>query len=371
MRLYDHNSVLRAGVVLVNLGTPACADVPAIRRWLGQFLSDRRVIEIPRVLWWPILYGIILRVRPKKLAEKYRSILIDGALPLRVHTEALAVALEQSLQSAWGADKPGPLVRSAMTYGEPTIGQVIDEMGDQGVTRFLIVPMYPQYSATTTAPVFDQCFAHLRARRFVPEIHIVSSYHRHPAYIDGLARSVRAHWQEHGRGDHLLMSFHGLPQRNVRLGDPYLCHSHVSARLLSSSLELAADDYSLSFQSRFGAQKWLQPYTSDRIEALGRAGVKKLDVICPGFACDCLETLEEIAMEGQEIFQRNGGSSLHLIPCFNATEYGVRLYTEMALAHSSWLDSESADPAMLSTRLQNYHQSCHDQNLPAPNDTAD
>ena len=371
MRRYDHNSALRAGVVLVNLGTPARADVPAIRRWLGQFLSDRRVIEIPRALWWPVLYGIILRVRPKRLVEKYRSILIDGALPLRVHTEALAVALEHSLQSAWGADKPGPLVRSAMTYGDPSIGRVIDEMSDQGVTRFLIVPMYPQYSATTTAPVFDLCFEHLRARRFVPEIHIVNSYHKHPAYIDGLARSVRAHWQEYGRGDHLLMSFHGLPQRNVRLGDPYLCHSHVSARLLSNSLGLTDDEFSLSFQSRFGAQKWLQPYTSNRIKDLGRAGVKTLDVICPGFACDCLETLDEIAVEGAEIFQSAGGSNLRLIPCFNATEHGVRLYTEMTLAHSSWLDSEPADKTMLSARLHNYRQSCRDQSLPDPGDVAD
>ena len=356
MRRYDHRLPLKAGILLVNLGTPADFSAGAIRTWLGQFLRDRRVVEIPRLLWWPLLHGIILRLRPARLVPKYRGISIDGSLPLRHYCERLAQLLPEALAAQWPEEETPPQVALAMTYGEPGIAQALDEMADTGVQRLLLLPMYPQYSATTTAPIYDQCLEHCRRRRFLPELHLVHSYHDHPEYIAALAESVQAHWQKHGQGEHLLMSFHGLPVRNIRLGDPYYCQSHLSARLLAERLALPEHDHSLSFQSRFGRQRWLEPSTATRLVDLAQSGIKTLDVICPGFACDCLETLDEIAIEGAADFKRAGGESLRIIPCLNDSAPQLRLYTKLALTHHAWLRSEPPDKPALERRRR-YEQS--------------
>ncbi|MGH8455053.1 MAG: ferrochelatase, partial [Nevskiales bacterium] len=281
-----------AGILLVNLGTPAAPTASAIRRFLREFLHDRRVIELTRWIWWPILYFFILPFRPLRLVPAYQSIWTAEGSPLLVITRRQASALEQALQ----ADGATVKVEAAMRYGQPSIAEGLRALRAAGVKRVLVLPMYPQYSATTSAAVFDAVAGVLRRERWLPELRFVMDYHDDSGYIAALADSVRRHWAAHGRGDRLLLSFHGIPEKYSRSGDPYHGQCHITARRLVEALQLKPAEWTLGFQSRIGKAPWLRPYTDYQIEDLAEAGVKKLDVIAPGFSADCLETLEEIEL---------------------------------------------------------------------------
>lgn len=312
---YRHGTPQSTGIVLVNLGTPEAPTTAAVRSYLRQFLSDTRVVEIPRAAWWPILHGVILPFRPAKSAKKYASVWTDQGSPLMVHTVAQAQGLARGL-----AERGHQVhVMHAMRYGSPSIPSVLNELKARGCGRILIVPAYPQYSGTTTASVWDAVFAHYAQVRNIPELRLVRDYHDHPVYIQALAASVRAYWSAQGQGERLLMSFHGVPRRTLTLGDPYHCECHKTARLLGAALGLDASRIVVSFQSRFGRAQWLQPYTAQTVRKLAQEGVKRLDVICPGFPADCLETLEEINMEVRSDFMTAGGESFHYIPALNAS----------------------------------------------------
>lgn len=317
----------KTGVLLVNLGTPTAPEAAAIRRWLRQFLSDPRVIELPRIIWLPLLYGLILPLRPIKLVPRYRSVWTPRGSPL------LANSRDQqgALQAALGADMP---VALAMRYGVPDIESGISELERAGVTRIVVLPLYPQYSATTTASVFDAVFAALSMRRLMPEALTIRDYHDHPAYIAALAASVRAHWDVHGRGEHLLLSFHGLPQACVDQGDPYARQCETTAHLLAQALQLRDGEWTLAYQSRVGRAVWLAPYTDVLIAQLPARGVRQLDVICPGFAADCLETLEEVTQRYGELFTHSGGAALRYVTALNAQPSHIEMLRTLCRARS-------------------------------------
>ena len=331
----------KTAVLLVNLGTPAAPTAAALRSYLGEFLADPRVVEIPRPLWWLILHGVVLRLRPKKSAKKYAKIWTPEGSPLAVHTERQAKLLRGSL----GA-QPKLAVAWAMRYGEPAIGATLNRLKAEGATRILVLPLYPQYAASSSATVFDAVAAWLQGARSVPELRLVRSYHDHPGYIAALAASVRDYWTGHGRPDKLVLSFHGVPQFTVDLGDPYHDQCQITARLLAAALGLAEDQWQISFQSRFGRAAWLQPYTQATLEALGRQGVGRVDVICPGFAGDCLETLEEIAIEVKAAFLAAGGREFHYIPALNERDDWIAALAALAREHlGNWLQVPDATQA--------------------------
>jgi ferrochelatase len=328
---YRHGSLPRVGVLLINLGTPDAPQPQAVRRYLAEFLSDPRVVEIPRLIWWPILHGIILRVRPAKSAAKYASIWTPEGSPLAVWTKKQAVMLQGFL----GEQGVQVQVAHAMRYGSPSVAGELDRLKAQGCDRILIVPMYPQYSGTTTASVWDAVAAWSLTQRNLPELRLVKQHHDEPSYIDALAQRVEGFWQREGRGDHLLLSFHGVPERTLQLGDMYHCHCHKTARLLRERLGLSEAQMSLSFQSRFGKAKWLEPYTEPTLKALAKKGVRHLQVFCPGFPADCLETLEEIAIEGREVFLTAGGERYEHIPCLNDHPAWIRSLVAIVERHTA------------------------------------
>jgi ferrochelatase len=303
----------RAAVLVVQLGTPSAPTAEALRPYLAQFLGDPRVVEIPRWLWWPILHGIILNTRPAKSAKKYASVWTDEGSPLMVHS----VRQAKLLRGALGERGHDVEVALAMRYGEPSIASVMSALRERNITRLLVLPMYPQYSASTTATVFDEVARVLRGWRNQPELRWVRGFNVDEGYLDALAAQVRASWAREGRGERLLMSFHGVPRRTLELGDPYHCECHATARRLAERLGLAKGEWLVTFQSRFGKAQWLQPYTEPTLEQLARDGVRRVDAICPGFVSDCLETLEEIAMEARETFVEAGGERFNYIACLN------------------------------------------------------
>lgn len=339
---YRHGTVSRVGVLLVNLGTPAAPTAAALRPYLRQFLSDPRVIEIPRAVWWPILHLIILNTRPRKSAQKYASIWTPEGSPLLVHTKRQATLLKGYL----GERTRTPLlVDYAMRYGEPSVEQGILRLKAAGCDRLLVLPLYPQYAASSTGSVFDAVAATVKRLRNPPELRLIKHFHDHPGYIATLAESVRAHWATHGRPDRLIMSFHGVPRFTLEKGDPYHCECQKTARLLAENLGLAPDAWQVTFQSRFGRAEWLTPYTQPTLEALARQGVGRVDVICPGFVADCLETLEEIAVEAKTAFLAAGGREFHYIPCPNERPDFIRALADLTLGHlAGWLD-EAPDRA--------------------------
>jgi len=310
---YAHGSVDRTAILLINLGTPRAPTPAAVRRYLNEFLLDARVVEIPRLPWWVVLKAVILPSRSAASAARYASVWTPEGSPLLAHSERQQRGLIAELQ-ARGLDLDVVL---AMRYGEPSIAAAMESLRRNNVARLLVVPMYPQYSATTTASAFDGVIRVLERTRNVPEFRWIRGFHDDAGYIEALRRSVRAYWEAQGRPDKLVMSFHGLPRRNLDLGDPYHCECAKTGRLLAEALELKAEEYVLSFQSRFGRARWLQPYTIDTLRSLARVGVGRVDVVCPGFVADCLETLEEIALEARREFLTNGGREFHLIPCLN------------------------------------------------------
>lgn len=310
---FDHAARSRTAVLVVQLGTPAAPTAAALRPYLAQFLGDPRVVEIPRLLWWPILHGIILNTRPAKSARKYASVWTDEGSPLMVHS----VRQSTLLRGALGERGHDIEVALAMRYGEPSIESVLGGLRERGVVRLLVLPMYPQYSASTTATVFDEVARVLRGWRNLPEVRWVRNFHDDAGYVDALAAQVRRAWEREGRGERLVMSFHGVPRRTLELGDPYHCECHATARLLAERLGLARGEWIVTFQSRFGKAQWLQPYTEPTLEQLARDGVRTVDVVCPGFVADCLETLEEISMEARGAFLGAGGAAFRYIPCLN------------------------------------------------------
>jgi ferrochelatase len=341
-----HSKRSRVGVLLVNLGTPDAASAPAIRRYLAEFLGDPRVVELPRALWLPLLYGVILPFRSRKLVHAYSSVWTERGSPL------LAISRDQgeALQRALGDEV---IVQVAMRYGNPSIAAAFEAFDAAGVRQLLVLPMYPQYSATTTATVFDAVYAQLGQRRWPPALRTIDSYHDDPGYIAALADSVRAYWQAHGRGEHLLLSFHSIPLRCLQAGDPYYCLSQKTARLLAEALALEPGSWSVSFQSRVGGARWLAPYTDERIAALAASGLRRLDVICPGFSADCLETLEEVSLRYGEAFVRAGGEALRYIPALNAQPTHVDALAALLKRHlAGWDVTTPDDPALVGSRQQ-------------------
>lgn len=311
---------VQAAVLLVNLGTPTAPTAAALRPYLAEFLGDARVIDYPRWLWWLILHGVILRIRPARSAHAYKKIWTPQGSPLRVGSEAL----RDRLQAALDQQHAGKLrVALAMRYGEPSVANVIGQLQRDGVRRLLVLPLYPQYSATSTGSVIDAVADAMKQLRWPPELRMVNDYHDDAAHIEALAQSIERWWSMHGRGDKLLLSFHGIPERYARLGDPYAAQCRATAERLRARLRLGDDQMTVSFQSRVGREQWLQPYTDATVRELGAAGVRKLDVACPGFAVDCLETLEEIAMQNRDFFVAAGGETLRYIPALNDSDEQV------------------------------------------------
>lgn len=312
-RVHPSSDIPAHALLLCNLGTPDAPDTASVRRYLSAFLSDPRVVEIPPLLWKTILHGFVLRTRPAKSAEKYRSIWYRDGSPLLVWTQKQAVLLRGYL----GEKGHRITILPAMRYGNPGIARQLDATQAAGHSHLLILPLYPQYSGTTTASLCDAVYQWAGKQRNIPALRFISHYCDHPAYIRALATRIRDHWMRDGRGEHLLLSFHGIPERNTRLGDPYHEHCQQTAHLLAAELGLKNDAWSMAFQSRFGRARWLQPSTDSTLKQLARSGVPSLDIFCPGFTCDCLETLEEIAIEGKNTFLAAGGRQFNYIPCLN------------------------------------------------------
>ncbi|WP_163937467.1 ferrochelatase [Paraferrimonas sp. SM1919] len=321
----------KTGVLLVNLGTPSEPTVKGVRAFLKEFLSDPRVVDLPRWLWKPILHGVILNIRPPKVAKAYQSVWADEGSPLMVYSKLQAKALQQSLNEAMGHEVP---LQLAMTYGDPAIADGISKLQAQGVEKIITLPLYPQYSCTTTASVVDNLANSIKKLRNIPEYCFVKEYYQHPFYIEALAASVRAHWQQHGQAQKLVMSFHGIPQRFVDEGDPYQAQCQKTAELLAEHLGLNAQQWQVCYQSRFGREPWLQPYLDEYLTTLPSQGCTSIDVICPAFASDCLETLEEIAIENKQLFIENGGNDYRYISCLNDDPKHIDLMVE--LIKSKW-----------------------------------
>jgi ferrochelatase len=341
---FAHGQAPATAVLLCNLGTPDAPTPAAVRRYLREFLSDPRVVEIPRLAWLPLLHGVILPLRSAKSAAKYASIWTPDGSPLKVWTDRQAKLLQGWLGEAGHRVQ----VRYAMRYGSPSIASQLDALKAAGATRVLVLPAYPQYSGTTTASVVDDVNAWARRVRHVPELRFVNRYHDDRGYIDALARTIETYWRATGRPDHFVMSFHGVPERTLRLGDPYHCECRKTARLLAARLGLAPEQYTVSFQSRFGRAKWLEPSTDATLRALARRGVARVDVACPGFTGDCLETLEEIAQEGRDAFLTSGGKAFHYIPCLNADGAWIEALGRIAARHlAGWPTQDAPDAAAL------------------------
>jgi len=339
---YSHGKIAKTAIVLVNLGTPDEPTTSAVRRYLKEFLWDRRVVEVPRAIWWMILHGVILPFRSSQSAKKYATIWTKDGSPLKVHTVKQAALLKGYL----GERGHEAEVVYAMRYGSPSIPSVLQKLKANGCERILILSAYPQYSATTTGSNFDAVFNHYQQVRNIPELRLVKNYHDHEAYIEALKQSVLQHWQMNGKPEKLVMSFHGLPKAFLLRGDPYHCECYKTARLLAESLGLTKEQYVVSFQSRLGRAEWLQPYTAPTVKQLAQEGVRHIDVICPGFIADCLETLEEIAMEVRAEFLQAGGKEFNYIPCLNESPVWMRALAEIAEQHLiGW-------PTMFTTSLR-------------------
>ena len=340
---YTHGDQLKVGILLANLGTPDAATAKALRPYLGQFLMDRRVVEIPRFIWCWILHCIILVIRPKKSAEKYAQVWLPEGSPLLVHSQKQAQLLRGFLAQKV---KSPFVVELGMSYGNPSMKSALESLKAQHCDKILVFPLFPQYAASSTAAVYDAVWKVLLKMRNVPAVRTIRNYHDHPAYIAALAASVNAYWMTNGRpdfekGEKLVMSFHGVPKVHLTKGDPYHCQCHKTARLLAEALGLSKAQYQVAFQSRFGKQEWLKPYLASTLEALGKEKIKRIDVVCPGFSGDCLETLEEIAMEGKEIFQHAGGGDYNYIPALNENDAWIQAMTDIALENlQGWVSAD-------------------------------
>ena len=358
---YDHNTPPKIGVLLVNLGTPDAPTTPAVKRYLKEFLSDPRVVEIPKLIWWLILNGIILKIRPKKSAALYRSIWLTEGAPLLHYTQALTHKVTNCLKQSLPDASEHLIIECAMRYGNPSIGSVLQKMRDAGLHYLYVLPLYPQYSASTTASIFDAISNELKTWRLIPELFFLRNYHDNPRFIETCCKHIREHWAQHGKGEQLFLSYHGLPLRNLHLGDPYHCQCHKTTRLIREALGMDTHPIRTLFQSRFGRATWLQPYFDKTLEAEAKNGLESVQVFCPGFAVDCLETLEEIAVEGKASFLEAGGKSFHYIPALNDSDaHANTLVSLMEPVLQQWLQSIPT-PSALSMQHQLAEQLPHNQ----------
>jgi ferrochelatase len=328
---YEHGSGNCLGILITNLGTPEAPTPSAIRKYLAEFLWDPRVVEIPRPIWWLILHGVILRTRPRAKSGDYKKVWTDEGSPLLVigkqQRDALQVALEKKFS--------GPVkVELAMRYGQPSIASALESLKVQGARRILLLPLYPQYSASTTASTFDAVAKEFMQQRWMPELRIVNNYGTDEGYINACVTQIQNHWDNHSQSQKLIFSFHGLPKRNLELGDPYHCECHETARLIAEKLNLQESQWRITFQSRFGKAEWMQPYTIKTMEELPGEGVKSIDVFCPGFSADCIETLEEISLENRDVFLKAGGESFSYIPALNAETAHIDALADIVIQHT-------------------------------------
>jgi protoporphyrin/coproporphyrin ferrochelatase len=336
---FSHTQQDKIGVLLVNLGTPEAPTAAALRTYLREFLWDPRVVEIPRPLWWVILHGIILRIRPAKSAKNYASIWTEEGSPLLVHTFAQRTALEERF------DENTVMFEVGCRYGNPSIGSAVERLLEGGARKLLVLPLYPQYCSATTGSTFDALAREFNRRRWLPELRFVSNYHDYDPYIDACCDAIKRHWHRHGRAEKLVLSYHGIPRFCLDKGDPYFCQCQKTSRLIGERLGIESSGMLTTFQSRFGKAEWLQPYTDKTLQSLPGEGITSVDVFCPGFAADCLETLEEIAVENKDYFLNAGGQNFNYIPALNASVAHIDTLQSLISNHThGWLDGNIADP---------------------------
>lgn len=323
---FSHGQQDKIGVIITNLGTPDAPDKVALKRYLKEFLSDPRVVEVPRLLWWMILNLVILNIRPKRSAKAYSTLWTEEGSPLLVHTKNQAAALAEVIKQQFS---DSVIVDYAMRYGSPSIDSCIDKLMQQGVRKLLILPLYPQYCASTTGSTFDALSQNMQGRRWLPDIRFISHYHDEPDYIQAIADKIRAHWQVQGKADKLLFSYHGIPKRYLLNGDPYHCECYKTSRLIAENLGLQPTESMTTFQSRFGREEWLKPYTDETLRSLAQQGIKSVQVVCPGFSADCLETIEEIGVENREYFMHAGGERYEYIAALNSDPQHIALLAKL------------------------------------------
>lgn len=346
---FRHTQPEKLGILVTNLGTPDAPTTPALRRYLGEFLADPRVVEVPRLIWWLILHGVILRFRPRRSAAAYRKVWESAGSPLLVYTAKQCEAIRETLQARHGNNI---VVAFAMRYGNPSISSVLDELQDQGVRKLLVLPLYPQYSGSTSASTFDAIAKDFASRRWLPDFRFVSHYPDFPPYIEAMARHIEEYWSQHGRQEKLILSYHGIPLKYLQQGDPYHCECHKSSRLLAERLGLGADQYKTTFQSRFGREEWLKPYTDETLKSLPGQGIASVDVFCPGFSSDCLETIEEIDEENRHYFMAAGGKAFNYIPALNATPGHIEALVTLIEENIQGWQIPQNTPALLTERAE-------------------
>jgi len=345
------NANNKIGVIIANLGTPERPVCPSLRKYLSEFLTDPRVIELPNLLRQFLVKGIIINVRSHKSAAAYREVWTDEGSPLMIHTSQLAEKLNNHLDDQCE-------VVFGMRYGEPSIDNALSQLHDKGIRKVIIIPMYPQYSGSTSGSIMDAVGSSLKKRRWVPELHFINSYHTNPHYIDALASSVEQHWDSHGKAKKLVISFHGIPQRYVSNGDPYQHHCEETTKLLANKLNLKEDQYLLVYQSRVGREPWLQPYCDETMKSLPNNGIDSVDVICPGFSADCLETIEEIGEENREYFMEAGGEKYEYISALNVTESHIQVLASLVQENlSGW----GMPDATVGEQTQQYYRQLQEQ----------
>jgi len=347
---FNHAAPFKTGILLVNLGTPEAPTTSAVRRYLDEFLSDPRVIDKPRWLWWLILHGIILRIRPYKSAHAYQQIWTEQGSPL------LTISQQQTkkLQNFFNSKQAQISVALGMRYGSPSIKQALDSLKQDNVDKIIILPLYPQYSATTTASIFDAVAKAFKNWRFLPTIEFVNHYHDKPQYIKALADLIRTTWQQQAQPEKLLLSFHGLPKSYLAAGDPYICECQKTARLLADELELNAEQWTISFQSRMGVEEWLTPYTDKTLLQWAQQGIKNVHIVCPGFSADCLETLEEINMQNRKVFIDAGGEYYHYIPALNDSDEHIEMMASLVEPQINlWQQQHVSTDLELTQKLSN------------------
>lgn len=323
---FTHKQADKVGILLTNLGTPDAPTKQALRPYLKEFLSDPRVVEVPRLIWWMVLNLVILNIRPARSAEAYATVWEDEGSPLLIHTKNQTKAIREKLTNEFGKDI---VVEFAMRYGNPSVSSVMDKMFEQGVRKLIVLPLYPQYCASTTGSTFDAIAHDFTKRRWLPDFKFISHYHDNPEYIAAVADKIKAHWQNHEPADKLIFSYHGIPKRYLLNGDPYHCECYKTSRLLAEHLGLEKHQYMTTFQSRFGREEWLKPYTDHTLMALPKEGVKSVQIVCPGFSSDCLETIEEIGEENREYFMEAGGERYEYISCLNSDSSHIEMLSNM------------------------------------------
>lgn len=338
---FNHGQADKIGVLITNLGTPEAPTKKALKPYLKEFLSDPRVVEVPRLIWWCILNLVILNFRPARSAKAYETVWSEQGSPLMLHTKNQASALQQQLKSRFGDDV---VVDFAMRYGKPSIADVLDKLFQQGVRKLLVLPLYPQYCASTTGSTFDAIAQDFMLRRWLPDFKFISHYHDNHDYIAAVAEKIKSHREQHGSADKLIFSYHGIPKRYLLNGDPYHCECYKTSRLIAEYLGLQQDQYLTTFQSRFGREEWLKPYTDHTLQDLAKQGVKSVQIVCPGFSADCLETIEEIGVENRDYFMEAGGERYEYIECLNSDESHINLLTSLVSEEiKQWHDHTDKD----------------------------